>query len=175
MSNPTAWVLGLGNVLMGDDGFGPAVVQAFQAEFEVDDEVAVVDLGTPGLDLTPWLIDASLAIVVDAIKTDLPPGGLRSYDKADLLRHSPNPRVGPHDPGLSESLHTLEFAGRAPSSVRLIGAVPAVTEMSLRLSPPLQAAVPAAAQMVADVLRAAGHVVTPRAQSLQPRPWWEAR
>ena len=48
---PTTYVLGLGNVLMGDDGFGPAVVQAFEAEYVVGPDVSVIDLGTPGLDL----------------------------------------------------------------------------------------------------------------------------
>src|SRR5690242_13002275 len=100
MSDPLTYVLGLGNVLMGDDGFGPEVVRAFQEQYEVCGEVSVVDLGTPGLDLTPWLIDASLVVIVDTIRTNLPPGALRCYEKDDLLQHAPTARVGPHDPGL---------------------------------------------------------------------------
>ena len=46
MTTPTIYVLGLGNVLMGDDGVGPAVVRAFEAEYIVPPDVEVVDLGT---------------------------------------------------------------------------------------------------------------------------------
>ena len=52
-------------------------------------------------------------IIVDTVKSDLPPGTLRVYDKAGVLRHPPSVRVGPHDPGVKEALLMLEFAGRA--------------------------------------------------------------
>lgn len=107
-------VLGLGNVLMGDDGFGPAVVRAFEETYDAGPEVCVVDIGTPGLDLTPWLADVEHLIVVDTVASDLAPGTLRLYDKNDVLRHASAARVGPHDPGLKEALGALEF-GRAPA------------------------------------------------------------
>jgi hypothetical protein len=55
---PTTYMLGLGNVLMSDDGLGPAVLRAFEAQYVVGPDVSLVDLGTPGLDLSPWLADA---------------------------------------------------------------------------------------------------------------------
>ena len=76
------YVLGLGNVLMGDDGFGPAVVRAFLERYDVVQEVEVIDLGTPGLDLTPWMTDTNHVIFVDTVKEDLAPGSLSVYDKA---------------------------------------------------------------------------------------------
>ena len=48
-------VLGLGNVLMSDDGFGPYVARVLEAFYEFPDDVEVIDVGTPGLDLTPYL------------------------------------------------------------------------------------------------------------------------
>ena len=71
-------VLGLGNVLMGDDGFGPAVVRAFENAYAVGPDVLVVDVGTPGLDLTPWLADVDRVIIVDTVKSELPPGALEA-------------------------------------------------------------------------------------------------
>jgi hydrogenase maturation protease len=82
-------VLGLGNVLMGDDGFGPAVVRAFDAAFETGPDVDVIDIGTPGLDLMPWLADAERIVIVDTIKSTLVPGSIRVYDKNALLKHAP--------------------------------------------------------------------------------------
>ena len=134
-------VLGLGNVLMGDDGLGPVAVRTFESEYLVPSDVQVCDLGTPGLDLLPWLADVDRVILVDTVKTDLPPGTVRLYEKADLLRYPPTARVGPHDPGVKEALHALEFAGRAPREVALIGVVPESTAMSLDLTPTVQAAV----------------------------------
>jgi hydrogenase maturation protease len=156
------FVLGLGNILMGDDGFGPAVINAFSQRYAVGPDVEVVDLGTPGLDLTPWLADAEHVIIVDTVKAALEPGTLRLYDKADLTRHAPFARTGPHDPGVKECVLTLEFAGRAPTHMTVVGAVPDECGMSLELSPALRASVPAAVEAVAAALTRHGDEVVPK-------------
>jgi hydrogenase maturation protease len=162
---PTTYVLGLGNVLMGDDGFGPAVVHAFEAEYVVGPNVAVVDLGTPGLDLTPWLADAERVILIDTVKSKLLPGALRRYRKSDVLRYAPSVRVGPHDPGVKEALLALEFAGRAPRELTLLGVVPGRTEMALQLTPALQAAVPRAVNAIVAILIRHGERIARRTSS----------
>jgi hydrogenase maturation protease len=164
-------VLGLGNVLMSDDGVGPAVVRAFEAEYVVPPGVEVVDLGTPGLDLLPWLADVDRVILVDTIKSDLPPGTVRLYDKADVLRHPPSARVGPHDPGLKEALLALEFAGRAPQEVLLIGVVPESTTMGLELTAAVQAAVPSVLEHIAGALAKFGSPARRRAREVSPSCW----
>lgn len=156
-------ILGLGNVLMGDDGLGPAVVRAFDAEYAVGPGVQVVDLGTPGLNLLPWLADVDRIILVDTVKSDLPPGTLRLYDKDDLLRHAPVARVGPHDPGVKDALLALEFAGRAPREVIVIGVVPGRSDISLSLTPSVAAAVPLAVAAIKTALERFGAPPTRRA------------
>jgi hydrogenase maturation protease len=165
-------VLGLGNVLMGDDGFGPAVVQAFEAEYVVGPQVSVVDVGTPGLDLTPWLADVDRVIIVDTVKSDLPPGTLRVFDKAGVLRRPPSVRIGPHDPGLKEALQMLDFADRAPREVALIGVVPERTEMAVQMSPALQQALPLAVEAIAALLARFGDAARRRAQPAGEPAWW---
>jgi len=165
-------VLGLGNVLMGDDGFGPAVVQAFQAEYVVGPDVSVIDLGTPGLDLAPWLADVDRVIIVDTVKGDLPPGTLRVFDEAGVLRRPPSVRVGPHDSGVKEALLMLEFAGRAPRELALIGVVPERTEMAVKLSPALQEAVPIAVEGIAALLARFGERAIRRTKPAAATPWW---
>lgn len=170
-----SYLLALGNVLMGDDGFGPYVVRAFDEQYELGSGTEVLDLGTPGLDLTPWLADARHVVIVDTVRASDPPGTLRIYQKADIVRHAPVSRVGPHDPGLKEALLTLEFAGRAPQSVTLIGVVPARVAMGTRLSDPVAATVPIALGAVADRLRRLGVPVTLRAKRRPDAdrcPWW---
>jgi hydrogenase maturation protease len=168
------FILGLGNVLMGDDGFGPYVACLFDDQYELGADAEVIDLGTPGLDLTPWLADASHIIVIDTIRANEPPGTLRIYDKTDIVRHAPVARIGPHDPGLKESLLTLEFAGRAPDTVTLIGAVPAKVAMGTALSDPVADAVPGALAAIIDQLHRLDIPVTRRhsVNGRGRRPWW---
>ena len=161
---------------MGDDGFGPYVAGLFEAEYEVGAGAEVIDVGTPGLDLTPWLADARHVIIVDTVRASAPPGTVMLYDKADIVRHAPVSRVGPHDPGLKEALLTLEFAGRAPERVTLVGVVPARVAMGTTLSDPVAAAVPATISAVLDQLQRFGVPVALRANrrpvSGGCSPWW---
>lgn len=169
------YVLGLGNVLMGDDGFGPAVIRAFLDRYEAGPDVEVIDLGTPGLDLTPWMADSYHVVIVDTVKSKSEPGTLRTYDKADLMKSAPFARTGPHDPGVKECVFTLEFAGRAPAHITVVGAVPDTVGMSIELSPALEAAVPLAADAIAAALRAHGDEVRLKeaAQVFESAPWWQ--
>jgi len=169
------YVLGLGNVLMGDDGFGPAVVRAFETEYIVSPEingVEVVDLGTPGLDLTPWLADAERVVIVDTVKSAAPAGTLRVYTKHDVMRHGPADRVGSHDPGVQETLLRLEFAGRGPEEVTLIGVVPARVASGVQLSLELESAVPRAVGAIVAELERQGIEVHRRGNVRTNPPWW---
>jgi hydrogenase maturation protease len=170
---PTIRVLGLGNVLTGDDGFGPAVVCVLQAAFEWPEHVEIIDVGTPGLDLTPFVADAETVVFLDTVKSEGAPGDLRLYDKAAILRHAPQPRLSPHDPGVKEVLLMLDFAGQGPADVVLVGAVPQSSPMAPGLSEPLRAAIGPAIEAVLDLMRARGVEPAPRALDGPVRPWWE--
>lgn len=172
MSVPTTYVLGLGNVLMGDDGVGPAVISAFADEYVVGPLVSVIDLGTPGLDLTPWLADAEQVIIADTVKSGARPGTICLFDKRDLLRHPLPARVSPHDPGLKETLLALEFAGRAPREVTIVGIVPGRIELGLELTAPVRDAIPQAVRAIADALERAGVPVWHRPAAAAHHPWW---
>jgi hydrogenase maturation protease len=150
---PTTCVLGIGNVLMSDDGWGPRVANAFDTEYVVGSDVEVLDLGTPGLDLTPWLLDTPRVILLDTVHADAPPGTVRLYNKQDVVRHRPGPRVGPHDPGVKEALLGLEFAGRGPRVLTLVGVVPERLTPGLQLSPAVAQAIEPAVELVAAQLR----------------------
>jgi hydrogenase maturation protease len=166
-------VLGLGNVLMGDDAFGPWVVEELLARWEVPAGVSVVDVGTPGLDLTPYLGDADTAVLVDTVKADGPPGRIHVYAKGELLRLPPAPRLSPHDPGVAEALLALTLAGSAPRQVVLVGAVPEVVAKGIGLSRPLRQAVPRAAAEIARRLGALGLPCRRRPNGGETSPWWE--
>jgi len=167
-------VLGLGNVLMEDDALGPHVIQVLQGAFTFPDDVAVQDLGTPGLDLAPYLMGQRAAIFVDTVHAQAPPGTVRLYRRDEILKVPPQPRVSPHDPALKETLLTLEFSGHAPGDVLLVGVVAASTESRVGLTPAVRAAIPAAVGEVLRELERLGAAATPRATPETVTPWWEA-
>lgn len=169
---PACVVLGLGNVLMRDDGFGPFAAATFAATYEPDAGVAVIDVGTPGLDLAPYLMNVDAVVVIDTIRLDAPPGTLRVYRKAELLRRPPAQRLGPHDPGLATTLMLLELQGSAPRDVVLVGVVPDAVSTRLGLSVAVAAAVPAVLDTVANELARHGRPAKRRAAPVPPDLWW---
>jgi hydrogenase maturation protease len=165
-------VLGLGNVLMQDDGFGPFVVEYLRAHYVFPPGVEVVDVGTPGLDLIPYVTGAEALIFVDTIKARAAPGEVRSYRKSELLARPPGPRVGPHDPGVKEALLIAEVADEGARDVLLVGVVPQEVGYGTVLTPPVQRAVDRAATLVAEELRRLGYGPTRRVSPLAVEPWW---
>lgn len=166
-------VVGLGNILVGDDAFGPYVVRQFGAQYDVDDGVQVLDLGTPGLDLAPHLDGLDALIVVDTVSADAQPGTIRVYTKDELLAKPTPSRTNPHQPGVKETLLMLELEGEGPGEVLLIGAVPQRVETGVGLTEALRDAVPDAMERVAEELARLGHPATRRKVARDPDIWWE--
>ena len=167
-------VLGLGNVLMGDDALGPWVLAQLVARWTFPDDVRVQDLGTPGLDLLPFLAGCRSIVLVDVVRADDPPGTLKLYRKDEILRHAPGPRVSPHDPGVKETLLALEFAGDAPAEVLLVGVVPDRIAAGTGLSARVRAAAAAAESAVIAELERLGHAGRRREPPGEPDLWWES-
>ncbi len=166
-------VVGLGNVLVGDDALGPTVVQTLAAAYELDEAVRVLDLGTPGFDLASHIAGTDALVVVDTVRGNGPAGELRLYRKPELLAAAVPQRVSGHDPGLRDTLLTLELHGAGPAEVLLIGVVPAVLETGIGLSPAVRAAVPAALAAVLEELARLGHPPVPRVAPAPPALWWQ--
>ena len=165
-------VLGVGNVLMSDDGFGPFVVRQLEAAYECPPDVEFIDVGTPGLDLTPYLLGTDAVIFVDALTSRGKAGEIRIYDREDILRYPPQARTGGHDPAMKEALLTVAAAGRGPSHVTLVGVVPEWIATGGVLSPQVQAAVGRAANAVVGELESLGVSLTARPGPLTPNVWW---
>jgi hydrogenase maturation protease len=166
-------VLGLGNVLMGDDAFGPSVIAALEAGYEFPPAVDLMDGGTPGLNLAPVLMDRGALIVVDTVKGEGRPGELRFYRKPDLFRRPAGPRYGPHEPALADLLAGLDLAGCGPEEVYLVGAIPEVVGGGVRLSEPLRAAIPGAVHAVVEELERLGMAPEARPRPARAGGWWE--
>jgi hydrogenase maturation protease len=168
-------VIGLGNVLVGDDAFGPFVVRTLMASYEMADGAGIFDLGTPGLDLGPHIAGTRALIVVDTVKTTAPPGTVRCYRKQDLLARGPTPRTNPHQPSLADTLFFLEVQDEdlAPQEVLLIGVTPERYDTGAPLSDAVRAAVADAVAIVVAELERLGCPPVAKPVPAQPDIWWE--
>src|SRR5208283_811701 len=165
-------VMGLGNVLMGDDGFGPLAVEMLRCEYECGPDVEILDLGTPGLDLAPYLYGADLVVIVDTVHAEEKPGTLSVYCEADLLAHRAQLRLTGHDPGLQESLAHLRLSGETPSGLIIVGVVPEACDFGKGISSSVLSACSAAVDNIARLLVEHGIGCSPRHAPLQPNLWW---
>lgn len=168
-------VVGLGNVLVGDDAFGPYVVRLFEAGYDTGPEVRVLDLGTPGLDLVPHLEGLDALIVVDTVSADAEPGTIRLYHKDALLARPAPPRTNPHQPGVKETLLRLEVEGAGPRNVLLVGVVPERTETGVGLTPAVRAAAEEALAVIVAELERLGCPPVRHEPERDPDIWWERR
>ena len=166
-------VIGLGNVLMSDDAFGPYVVRLIDAFYVVPPEVQILDVGTPGLDLIPYVCGADVLIIVDTVSAGGAPGDLRVFRTADILADSGQPRLGPHDVGIKEALLTAAVAGTGPREVLLIGVVPHSVEMGVELSRAVRSSLAPVVAWIVTELTARGVGPQLRAAPRSPAIWWE--
>ncbi|HEX3069044.1 MAG TPA: hydrogenase maturation protease [Thermoanaerobaculia bacterium] len=140
-------IYGIGNILLGDDGIGPAVVNYLSANNTFADDITLEDLGTPSLDLPNYLTGFDRVIFIDAVAVDAPPGTIRLFSRDEIIAAPPGIRISPHEPTINDALIVLDFAGGAPRDVVLIGVVPHTLENGMNLSPAVGKAIPRAAML----------------------------
>lgn len=166
-------VLGLGNVLMGDDGVGPYLTRLLEASYEFATGVSVLDAGTPGFDMLPRLLELDALILVDTVKAAGEPGELRFYRKEQILNFADLPRTSPHQPTVRESLLTAELHGEGPREVLLIGVIPQKVDAGTSLSEPVRASLPLMERAVLDELNRLGCRAKEREHPRRLDIWWQ--
>jgi hydrogenase maturation protease len=123
-------VLGLGNVLLGDDGLGAAAIARLERDYRIPSGVRVEDGGTLGLALLDLLTSAKHVILVDAVRTDSPAGTLVRLTGADVI-DAVRDRLSPHQVGVADLLDAARLIGRYPASVTLLGLVPDTIDLAV--------------------------------------------
>lgn len=139
-------LLGIGNLLMRDEGVGIQVVRALEDPgFGLPPGTRVVDGGTLGLDLLPLIDDARAVVLVDAVDIGAAPGTvavLRGMEIGGAL----GGHISPHQVGIGDLLAVARLTGVLPERVALVGVQPATVEIGLDLSPTVGAVLPLAAE-----------------------------
>ncbi len=154
-------VLGLGNILLSDEGLGIRAVEQLGTRYILPPEVQVIDGGVAGLDLLPYLEGVTHLLVVDAVQMGAAPGTLvRLADEA--IPQGLPVKMSLHQVGLHELLALARLQGTLPPQVVVWGMEPAVLAPGLELSPTVAAGLERLVTAVTDELRGWGVIMEPK-------------
>ena len=149
-------VLGLGNILMSDEGVGVRLLEAVRDSRPWPAEVRFVDGGAGGLNLLNIIEEAECLVVFDAADMRLVPGDFRILTPDQLAGADDEHRLSLHDVSFVETLDLCRRFFRAPELIRILAVQPKCLDYGRQLSPELLAAMPrlmqAGAELIADVL-----------------------
>jgi hydrogenase maturation protease len=156
-------VLGVGNLLWADEGFGVRCVEALGEGFDVPADVAVMDGGTLGLALVPELLDATHVLLFDAVEHRGEPGSLVVARDEEVPLLMGGNKLSLHQVGVNDIFASLELLGHKPERITVVGIRPVLlADYGGSLTPEVQAQVPAALQLGLEELRRWGVEVRER-------------
>ncbi len=124
MKPPHIVVLGIGNVLWADEGFGVRCVEALQQQWQFAPHVSLVDGGTQGLYLIQHVQSATHLLIFDAIDYGLPPGTLKLIEDDAVPRFMGAKKMSLHQTGFQEVLSLAQLTEAYPERVLLVGCQP---------------------------------------------------
>jgi hydrogenase maturation protease len=148
-------VMGLGNLLMGDDGLGSRVISELEKYYLPSEQVHLLDGGTLGLDLLPRLEGIDNLLIIDALQMGAEPGEVFRLEGDAVPRAFAN-KLSVHQMGLQDLLAVSELQGHLPKELVVIGAQSAEIEMVMELSPAVGASFEKVVAAVLNELEAWG-------------------
>lgn len=144
-------ILGLGNLLYGDEGFGVRLAQYLYAHWDFPPGVSVVDGGTQGQTLLTFVEEADSLLVLDAVDFGLEPGELTLRE--EVPAYVTAQKVGPHQNSFSEVLGLAALRGTQPRHCALLGVQPAAMTLGAHCSPEVERILPEAVNQALGLLR----------------------
>lgn len=156
-------ILGIGNLLWADEGFGVRAVEEFQRRYAVPPEVIVMDGGTQGLGLLPYVQEAEHLVILDAVDFGLEPGTLVEKRDAEVPAVLGSKAMSLHQVSFQDVLALCQLTGREPQHLCLIGAQPVILEdYGGSLSPLVKSRLLPAVERVVAYLQEHGIACEPR-------------
>lgn len=130
-----AGILGIGNLLLSDESFGIHVVEHLEACYTFPDSVTIMDGGTAGIYMAPFLEDHDPILIVDVVNlNDAPPGGIYTFTVEDVKNGNIQTRMSPHQLGILEILDICKLRGIVPETVEFFCVIPKNIAMGLEMS-----------------------------------------
>lgn len=155
-------ILGVGNLLMSDEGVGVHVIQRLVAGYQFPEEVQVLDGGTLGMDLLYYLEGTENLLLIDAVQARKEPGTVIRLEGEDVPAFM-SIKISPHQLGVPDMLAAAKLKGNCyPERIVLWGVQPERIEIGLDLSPKVESRVDTIIENILDQLQAWGHTLTPR-------------
>jgi hydrogenase maturation protease len=148
-------VLGIGNLLLGDEAIGVRIVEALEQRYLLPSHVEVLDGGTSGMDLLDVMANRDHLIVADAVLSGDEPGSVVVL-RDDEIPAMFTRKVSPHQLGLADVLMALRLTGEFPTRLTLVGVVPQTLEPGIALSPVVRQAIEPALQQIMAALHSEG-------------------
>lgn len=144
-------VLGIGNILLRDEGFGVRVVEELTRRYRFPAAVQVLDGGTLGMDLLRFIAGSERLVIVDAIAGGGPPATFYRLAGEEVKAYFRD-KVSLHELGIKDVLAVLAATDRPVAEVVVLGVEPASLDIGLDLTPEVAAAVePVAAAVIAEL------------------------
>lgn len=159
--NVETLILGVGNLLLSDEGVGIRVIERLQAEYELPEQVQVLDGGTLGLDLLYYLEGVENLLIIDAVEMESEPGTLLRME-GDEVPSFLSIKMSPHQIGIPDMLFAAKLRDLYPPNVVLWGVQPAELDVSMEMSPLMNARVDVLVGKALAELDAWGYAVQPK-------------
>ncbi len=138
-------VLGIGNRLWADEGFGPAVVECLLADGLLPEGVEALDGGTQGLYLLPWVQGARRLLVFDAVDFGHPPGTVVVLRDGEIPAFFGQRALSLHQTSFTDVLAAAQLTGKSPEAITLVGVQPErIDEWGGSMTGTMRAAMPRA-------------------------------
>ena len=137
-SNSEVVVLGLGNILMEDEGIGVHAANHLEAHYDFQPEIEIVDGGTSGLDLLTFFGPEKTILIIDAVNFDMEPGTVAKLEDDAILAQL-DPKISLHHLGLSDLISVAELTDRKAKRMTLLGIQPKSMEnLDLEMTPTIK-------------------------------------
>ncbi|NQX80350.1 MAG: HyaD/HybD family hydrogenase maturation endopeptidase [Hyphomicrobiaceae bacterium] len=122
--NNQVLILGIGNVLWADEGFGVRCIEILDRNWSFPERVKLLDGGTQGLYLLPFIEESDVLLIFDAIDYGLEPGALKVVEGKEVPSFMGARKLSLHQTGFQEVIATAQFIGRCPNHLILVGCQP---------------------------------------------------
>jgi hydrogenase maturation protease len=150
----TTLIIGIGNILRGDDGIGSAVIEALESE-TLPPKVDLLDAGTPGFEMVLLMQGYERVIFIDAVDMQGKAGEWRWFTPDEVKRGAGDMQLRGtlHYAGLAEALNLGEALDLLPAEIKVLGIQAEIVDWQQKLSPSLEAMIPeACAAILAEVV-----------------------
>ncbi|UHD18854.1 HyaD/HybD family hydrogenase maturation endopeptidase [Thiocapsa bogorovii] len=170
-SDPEILVLGIGNLLWADEGFGVRAVEALQRHWVMSSNVQLLDGGTQGIYLVDRVRKADVLVVFDAVDYGLPPGTMKRVEDDEVPRFLGAKKMSLHQTGFQEVLALAAMLGDYPKHLLLIGVQPVeLDDFGGSLRPQIKERITPAIEMALEYLAQFGVVARRREDSTVDSP-----